>query len=110
MRTPCYLLSSVRRRVVRAAAGSGLSEASRGSLGLLEAGHQDDAWQVWHFQMADSIPDWPVLHSNQIKFSLFLRKKHMFVTLWQLQLVLFPGMHSPHYPGGITGVGDSSIP
>lgn len=35
MRTPCYLLRSIRQRVVRVAAGSGLSEASRGSLGCL---------------------------------------------------------------------------
>lgn len=75
MRTPCYLLRNIRERVVRAVAGSRLSEASRVSLGCLAAGHQNDAWQVWPFHMVDSIPDWPVLHSNHIKFSLFLRKK-----------------------------------
>lgn len=94
MRTLCYLLRSVRQRVLRAAASSRLSEASKVSLGCLAAGHQNDARQVWPFHMADSIPDWSVLHSNQNKFSLFLRRKHIPVTLWQLQLVQFPGIPS----------------
>lgn len=94
MRTLCYLLRSVRQRVLRAAASSRLSEASKVSLGCLAAGHQNDARQVWPFHMVDSIPDWSVLHSNQNKFSLFLRRKHIPVTLWQLQLVQFPGIPS----------------
>lgn len=77
----------------------------------LVAGHQDDMWQVWPFHMADSIPDWLVLHSNQIKFSLFLRRKHIPVTPWQLQHVqsLRDALSSLSW-AGITGVGDSLIP
>ena len=47
-------------------------EAGMGTDGAAEVGGP--------FHVAGGIPDWPVLHSDRFKFSLFLRRKHMPVT------------------------------
>ena len=77
----------------------------------LAAGHQDDMWQFWPFHMAYSIPDWPVLHSNQDQIqSASEEKTHTCHSMAATTCTVPRDVLSSLSWAGITGVGDSLIP
>lgn len=64
----------------------------------------------WAFHAAGGILDWPVLHRNRFKFSLFLRRKHRPVTAMSAATCMASGRQDLAMPGSSTAFGSLSIP
>lgn len=93
-------------------------EASRSSCARPAAGPGNGMWRQGvrsgpSFHVAGGILDWPVPHSNRVKFSLFLRRKHMPVISMSAAACVAPTaavMASLPCQGGIWLWGPRAIP